>query len=571
MTEEKISDNRTLGRRLLTGLMVVVLAAAVPIAKCTHCGDPLHPEDEAREPGITDGFTGAPAPAWATVSEGLRYLPADVASNLKRPAKDGLRLIDEPLFERPERFGMLPDPEGGPFPLGITVSDDPDMVPMIGITCGACHVGAVSNGKNWVLVPGAPNLMSVNVFFGEMIRSLAATLASPEGLDELWKAYAEDNSLEAGAEPPKAALTQQEVAAIMVGQGHHPATSSLNDAFPQPQELDSRARLSAYLVARLVELVGRANGGGDGGPVVLGTSDPWSSTRALFGKNFAHQTPPSVGASITAPDIYRYRERKWVFWSQVTNSMVERNLAQGLALLGDVDWKTYASTLDDRGLVDIQEGSETLQPPKWPVAILGTVDASRARRGCRTFFTRCANCHEYVHPDDRGSLEFGLYDVGTDGAYCAGVNTGVTGFPTVPDLVRPVAAQVKVKAFGTDHSPSEDGRWPVVWRPMECNKFPARSLEGVWATAPYLHNGSVRTMDDLLKPAVDREKRFNVGSIQYDPDDLGFVSSDLPHATPVDTTLHGMSNSGHEFIVDVTERRDLIEYLKVHVDGKACE
>ena len=51
--------------------------------------------------------------------------------------------------------------------------------------------------------------------------------------------------------------------------------------------------------------------------------------------------------------------------------------------------------------------------------------------------------------------------------------------------------------------------------------YKARPLNGIWATAPYLHNGSVRTLRQLLLPAADRQTVFQVGSREYDPKDAG--------------------------------------------------
>ncbi|HVJ82337.1 MAG TPA: di-heme-cytochrome C peroxidase, partial [Planctomycetia bacterium] len=92
--------------------------------------------------------------------------------------------------------------------------------------------------------------------------------------------------------------------------------------------------------------------------------------------------------------------------------------------------------------------------------------------------------------------------------------------------------------------------------------FKSRPLNGVWATAPYLHNGSVRTLADLLKPAALRAKTFHVGSREFDPECVGF--QDDPAFPVFDTTLPGNSNAGHEFGAALAEeeRRDLLEYLK---------
>ncbi len=101
----------------------------------------------------------------------------------------------------------------------------------------------------------------------------------------------------------------------------------------------------------------------------------------------------------------------------------------------------------------------------------------------------------------------------------------------------------------------------------------AKSLSGVWATAPYLHNGSVPSIAELLKPANQRPKTFNVQSRLLDPKTLGYVDYDRQNnicsssqdSTCFDTSKIGNSNSGHEYGTDLTkeDKEALIEYLKV--------
>ena len=93
-------------------------------------------------------------------------------------------------------------------------------------------------------------------------------------------------------------------------------------------------------------------------------------------------------------------------------------------------------------------------------------------------------------------------------------------------------------------------------------KYKARPLNGVWATAPYLHNGSVPNLMELLKPANKRIKKFHVGSTEFDPANVGFKSD--PNFPEFDTTTIGNSNQGHEFGAELNkeQRLDLIEYLK---------
>src|SRR3546814_17353322 len=75
-------------------------------------------------------------------------------------------------------------------------------------------------------------------------------------------------------------------------------------------------------------------------------------------------------------------------------------------------------------------------------------------------------------------------------------------------------------------------------------------LDGLWLRAPYLHNGSVPTLRDLLKPAAARPKAFWRGDDVYDPVNVGFVTN-VPAREGVeffryDTTVPGNSNAGHE-------------------------
>jgi len=97
--------------------------------------------------------------------------------------------------------------------------------------------------------------------------------------------------------------------------------------------------------------------------------------------------------------------------------------------------------------------------------------------------------------------------------------------------------------------------------------YKARPLNGIWATAPYLHNGSVRTMRQLLLPASKRQKTFKVGSTEFDPNDIGFVDEG---AFTLDTSRPGNSNAGHdgpvygnaELEADKDQMNALLEYLK---------
>ncbi|WP_213772954.1 di-heme-cytochrome C peroxidase [Bradyrhizobium sp. dw_78] len=98
--------------------------------------------------------------------------------------------------------------------------------------------------------------------------------------------------------------------------------------------------------------------------------------------------------------------------------------------------------------------------------------------------------------------------------------------------------------------------------------YEARVLQGIWAAAPYLHNGSVPTLAELLKPAAQRVAQFKIGPA-YDTDNVGLAADQTQFDYTVTTTdcSHlgsGNSNCGHEFGTQLTdsEKKALLEYLK---------
>jgi len=97
--------------------------------------------------------------------------------------------------------------------------------------------------------------------------------------------------------------------------------------------------------------------------------------------------------------------------------------------------------------------------------------------------------------------------------------------------------------------------------------YVAQFLDGIWLRAPYLHNGSVPSLRDLLKPPSQRPQAFWRGYDVYDPANIGFIMQG-PEAeragTKYDTTLRGNGNMGHDFGTGLPEedKNALVEYLK---------
>jgi len=106
---------------------------------------------------------------------------------------------------------------------------------------------------------------------------------------------------------------------------------------------------------------------------------------------------------------------------------------------------------------------------------------------------------------------------------------------------------------------------PEAYRAPSITDLKAGPLVGIWATGPFLHNGSVPNVFELLSPVEARSKAFWVGSNDLDTQRLGFASVEKPGLFRFDTSLPGNSNAGHSYpptpYTD-EERRAVIEYLK---------
>jgi hypothetical protein len=118
---------------------------------------------------------------------------------------------------------------------------------------------------------------------------------------------------------------------------------------------------------------------------------------------------------------------------------------------------------------------------------------------------------------------------------------------------------------GAFNQPAKDAAPPPAYE--------ARVLEGIWAAAPYLHNGSVRTLAELLKKPADRVRSFKIGPA-YDPVNVGLAKDEEQtkfdyelETTDCSDRKSGNSRCGHagpEYGTELSDedKKDLLEYLK---------
>ena len=207
---------------------------------------------------------------------------------------------------------------------------------------------------------------------------------------------------------------------------------------------------------------------------------------------------------------------------------------------------------------EIQQYLLSLEPPKYPFPI----DMAQARRGEAIFRQHCARCHGTYGPDwTYPNKIIPLEEIGTDPKRHAAVSI----------------------AYGEAYSRSWFGQEPDGWffrgkRLRWTNGYQAPPLDGIWATAPYFHNGSVPTLYHVLKSSERPRyftRSFRTEVEDYDTLRVGWKFTELkqpadPNLPPIerrkiyDTTQPGRSNAGHTYGDSLTEsqRWDLIEYLK---------
>ena len=193
--------------------------------------------------------------------------------------------------------------------------------------------------------------------------------------------------------------------------------------------------------------------------------------------------------------------------------------------LGHIDW--LHSYLSNR------------QAPGYPFA----VDSDRAEAGAALFASHCARCHA----SERTGSVVPIAEIGTDRERIHTWNERAAK-----------EANGVVEDMGIE-------RTGLVEEPL--TGYVAQFLDGIWLRAPYLHNGSVPTLYDLLLPPEQRPTSFYRGYNLYDPVKVGYVTAgaEAEHAgTLHDTRQRANSAQGHAFADDLddAQRWQLVEYLK---------
>lgn len=450
-------------------------------------------------------------------------------------------------------FGLLPDAAAG-WPVGISRRDVPHLAGLtsIGINCAACHVGEIDLGANTrpVRVLGMTSHFNAEAFFGAVVVATFRT-SDPANMKRFLENYL------VASDPAGGTKTQGLLATEWDRQENKIIEVIASDPFGskdvEPGALHDIAAVDVRLDGKLVE------GGLQLGPLVRSLVKLFHNVRASLhvpdqppdkappasgpGRNDAFGllsaalfNEPQPYAPVKYGLVWNLEHRHWVHWDGNTQSPLGRNLLASLGLGAPLIGKH-----GDLNFADVQRQTdlgERIRAPRYPLA----VSVGVARAGARHFKALCAACHDGPESDRRLHA---VDEVGTE--------------PQRAQLF----SQHQADLFNAFLSGLEvDGYKPSTTPGLRSTqKYWAPSLAGVWARSPYLHNGSVRTLSQLLTPPAARAKSFHRGSHVYDPTQMGYTDGG---GYILDTTSPGNSNAGHDYGTDLTDaqKRELIEYLK---------
>ncbi len=440
-------------------------------------------------------------------------------------------------------LGLIPDNDFG-WPIGFshqTAVKHLGNLPAVGINCASCHVAQItsSEGSAPIRILGTTSHFDVEAFFGSILTATFKT-ADPANMKKFLATY-----LGARSEPFEASWKKQEekITAVMKddpfgakdvvpGEFHVIPSADLQPPFDADTDLASRA----HAILRLFHNIRATLHVPDQPPEKLPPASGPGRNDAFGLLSAALLHSPQPYAPIKFGLVWNVDQRTWVHWDGNTRSPIARNLLASLGLGAPLNGhRAELSFADVKRQTDL---SEKIRPPRYPF----TIDEAAAKRGAEHFNNSCANCHSGSESDRR---LYSIAQIGTD------PNRANLFNQKQADGFNKFLAELELVGY---QPPKEVGV-------RSTGKYFAPTLGGVWARSPYLHNGSVRTLHQLLTSPNERAKSFHRGSRLFDEKEVGFTDGGN---YVLDTSATGNSNAGHDFGTRLSpnEKQDFIEYLK---------
>lgn len=568
-------------QKLLAGVLALLLVVGLPYLIYSRyargLADPEKPTTDTLHLN-NDVWTEAERQRYYHLSQGSEIMPYDWFIALEQGNNERPFISDDNMT----RFRLIPDPNAisnpDRLPIGFAKDERGDPVTgmvNVGLTCAGCHTAQMTYKGTGIRIDGAPGKVDFDGFIASLVGSLSVTAASPTLVpDSKFNRFAR-KVLKEGYSVEKAARLKIDVVKFLAGQ--------LKSA-DQQKRIDAASGKKATKGG-----FGRIDALGAGGNRLYGQIDP---------KNLR-----TLDSPVKALPLWYTHQYNWVQTNGSIRQPMARNIIEALAVNASLVFPgdpakndRYTSSVRLDNMAELEGIVSRFKAPIWPEKVLGALNQDRIKRGATLYQTHCASCHapqmeSQPEPSDPVSVRhnktyFVLPLTPVD-------KTGTDPLDAVNFADRTLDASSIKDDAGKQMSKDTPGpvvigmvlsgiinrRYKEISLPQEkqdewngfrdnllraCKSYPARPLAGVWATAPYLHNGSVHSLYQLLLPENDRDRKFYTGSVEFDPVNVGFDTTQIHGAFEFDTSIPGNSNRGHQYGVSMTheERLDLIEFLK---------
>jgi mono/diheme cytochrome c family protein len=316
------------------------------------------------------------------------------------------------------------------------------------------------------------------------------------------------------------------------------------------EDLDLIDRYLVYPVAvwlmreRLLMLAGRFGWTDNQHAWGPGRVDTFNAAKVLFNFPVGNLPEHELNAPSDFPSIWNQAPRKGMqlHWDGNNTMVEERNKSAAFGT------GTTPPTIDVKAIGRVEDWLLTKEAPKYPYPI----EQSKADRGAPIYKEYCSACH------GAGARDF-------TGEY--------VGKVTPLEDIR--TDRRRLDSYSLDLAVNQSTLYAgYPWRFSHFRKtygYANMPLDGVWLRAPYLHNGSVPTLRDLLEPTPKRPTLFYRGYDVYDAVKVGFVGSVAEENGKkyfkYDIKVPGNGNGGHEgkrFGTELSadDKDALVEYLK---------
>ncbi|MGZ3471785.1 MAG: di-heme-cytochrome C peroxidase [Isosphaeraceae bacterium] len=536
---------------------------------------------------LDQGWSPAVSLKFYFTSQGSQIIPYDWFLALEQADSQTLFRDNQNILKY-RYLPQLPDsnnPDG--LPVGF-VGDSGVGRRWLGLTCAACHTNEIRFGTTGYRVDGAPTQGDVRALLSAMITAMQKTRDDPAKFERFAAKVLGNQNSSNGQLLLKAQLAAAIDKRIAYNLRNFPGYNP-NEPAPAPADY---ARLDA--VGAIVNEVFHHS--------VKAPTSPTDNTRP-------------ANAPVSYPFIWDTPQQELEQWIGIAKSggpldvfSLSRNVGEVLGVFADFVIPDdpsplgYSSSVKTLGLVDLENQLKGLWSPQWPADFPPINQADAAKGKAIYQQLKCDTCHTVVtnrKDPARTIVSYMKADQTDPGTYLNFFNrTGPSGKLAGADVnLIPFMQKIPANASAATMITNEvvgtilGSGWPAppdylsqisfgATRPhgvllehaAVSVEYKARPLNGIWATAPYLHNGSVPNLDELFQPSAQRSKSFSIGVRTFDPVRVGYLTdvAGFPKFNVNDSNgnpITGNSNAGHEgdqygTSLSSDQRRQLIEYLK---------